>query len=378
MHHYDAIVIGTGGVGSAAVMQLAVRGARVLGLDRFAGGHDRGSSHGQTRVIRRAYFEHSDYVPLVQRAFELWDELERASEQRLFQQTGLLQVGPADGLVLPGVLRSARQHQLDVESFTADEVGRRFPGFVAAPDCAAVLETGAGFLYVERCVLAHLAEARRHGAELRSDVTVRSWRTSGDGVVVETDQGAFAAGRLVIAAGAWAAELLADLGVPLRVLRKPLHWFANDDPRYGLAQGCPVFLYECPGGVFYGFPDLDDGRGLKAADHHGGAVVDDPLAVSREVDTAEHDNVARFLAQHLPGVSHRAIGHAVCMYTMSPDEHFIVDRHPGCPQVAFAAGLSGHGFKFTSVLGEALADLALEGATTLPIGFLSVGRFGVS
>ena len=347
MPHHDVIIIGTGGVGSAAAMHLAMRGAKVLGLDRFPGGHDRGSSHGHTRVIRQAYFEHPDYVPLAKTSYKLWHELESACGQPLFRQTGLLQVGPSDGHVLPGVLQSAREHNLDVESLTADEAMRRFGGFVVPDDSAAVFEAGAGYLYVERCVIAHLEQASRDGAELRNGITVHGWSTTtSGGVTVETDAGSLTADRLVITAGAWADDLLADLGIRLHVRRKPLHWFANDDPRYRLDDGCPVFLYERPDGVFYGFPDAADGRGVKAASHLGGTLIDDPLDVSREVDLPERATVQRFLAQHLPGVSDRATDHAVCMYTMSPDEHFIVDRHPQHPQVAFAVGLSGHGFKF--------------------------------
>jgi glycine/D-amino acid oxidase-like deaminating enzyme len=171
--------------------------------------------------------------------------------------------------------------------------------------------------------------------------------------------------------------LLADLGITLRVLRKPLHWFATEDTCYAVERGCPIFLYERPGGVFYGFPDVGDGRGVKAAAHHGGVPIANPLAVSPDVDEIEQTAVRQFLAAYLPGVSDRAVDHAVCMYTMSPDEHFIVDRHPTYPQVVFAAGLSGHGFKFTSVLGEAIADLALVGTTALPIEFLSATRPGL-
>jgi monomeric sarcosine oxidase len=371
---YDVIVVGTGGVGSAALMHLAERGARVLGLDRFEGGHDRGSSHGQTRIIRQAYFEHPDYVPLLRRAYELWAKLEHEQEEQLFHQAGLLQVGPSDGTVIPGVLESARRHGIAVERFTACEAAKRFPGFHVPDRYEAVFEPTAGYLLVEQCVLAHLSQARRWGAEIRSDVTVHSLATSSDEVAVLTDGGTLVAPRVVVTAGAWSHELLGKMPIRLRVLRKHLHWLANDDARYRRDGGCPTFLYELPEGTFYGFPQFDE-WGVKAAMHSGGEEVDDPLTVDRGVDAAEFEQVRSFVAAHLPGVSNRATHHATCLYTMSPDENFLVDKHPQNSHVVLAAGLSGHGFKFTSVLGEALADMALEGRTDLPIGFLGLNRF---
>lgn len=370
---YDAIVIGTGGVGSAAAMHLAQRGARVLGLDRFPGGHDRGSSHGQTRIIRQAYFEHSDYVPLLRRAYELWAELERDCDERLFRQVGLLQVGPADGVVVPGVLHAAREHQLDVDSLDATTTMRQFPAFAVDENLVGVFERKAGYLFVERCVLAHLRRAAQFGAELRTGEAVVTWRTVGDGVEVETTSGRYSAGRLIVTAGAWAGQLLAGLGVRLEVRRKHLYWFEPTDDRSHQDHGCPTFLFELPDGVYYGFPQID-GQGTKVAEHSGGSVVTNPLDDDRQIEPHDLARVRSFLSRCMPGVSAQTNQHAVCFYTMSPDENFIVDRHPEHPQVSFAAGLSGHGFKFTCVLGEALADLALHGATKLPIGFLNVGR----
>ncbi len=373
MTAYDVIVVGTGGVGSAALMHLAERGARVLGLDRFEGGHDRGSSHGQTRIIRQAYFEHPDYVPLLRRAYELWAKLEHEHEERLFHQAGLLQVGPSDGTVVPGVMDSAQQHDIPVERFSPEEASRRFPGFHVPDRYEAVFEPAAGYLLVEQCVLAHLSQARRWGAEIRADVAVHSLAASPDEVAVLTDGGTILAPRVIVTAGAWSAELLGKLPVRFRVLRKHLHWFANDDARYRRDSGCPAYLYETPEGFFYGFPQFDE-WGVKTAMHSGGEEIDDPLAVDRSVDPVELTQVRAFLAAHLPGVSTTTTHHETCFYTMSPDENFIVDFHPQHPNVVLAAGLSGHGFKFTSVLGEALADLALEGHTDLPIGFLGLNR----
>jgi len=373
---YDAIILGTGGVGSAAAWRLARRGARVLGIDRFEGGHNRGSSHGETRIIRQAYFEHADYVPLLLRAYELWAELEAASGVPLLKQVGLLQVGPPDGEVVPGVVRSAKLHELEVEEFSAAEAGRRFPGFQVPRNMAAVFERKAGYLYVERCVLAHLAAAKECGAELLFATSVIGWEADDRGVRVTTDRGVFHADKLVLAGGPWMPGLLGkgERSPRLQVLRKHVYWFENDAAELHQDRGCPTYLFELPHGVFYGFPQID-GLGVKAAEHTGGVAVDDPLQDDRALDPADLARVRQFMADHLPGVSDALTRHSVCYYTMSPDGHFIVDRHPEHERVVYAAGLSGHGFKFTSVLGEALADLALEGRTNLPIEFLSGSRF---
>jgi sarcosine oxidase len=371
MQLYDAIVLGAGGVGSAAMFHLARRGLRVIGLDRFSAAHDRGSSHGETRVIRQAYFEHPDYVPLLLKAYARWAELESITGHNLLQQVGLLQVGPAHGAVVSGVLASARQHQLQVEQLTATETERRFPGVRVPEGMCAAFEPRAGFLRVEKCVLGHLLAAMQCGAELRTGVAVQSWRAQGDGVEVLTDRGTFSAGRLIVAAGAWAGPLLADLRLPLRVLRKHVYWFENRETNYRQEAGFPTYLFELPTGVYYGFPQIDP-QGLKMGEHTGGETVADPLTDPRTADDADLARVATFRSACLPGVGSAVLRRSVCFYTMSPDEHFYLDRHPQHPQVAFAAGLSGHGFKFTSVLGEALADLATAGATSLPVGFLGL------
>jgi monomeric sarcosine oxidase len=353
---------------------LAQRGEKVLGIDRFNPPHDRGSTHGHTRVIRQAYFEHPDYVPLLIESYRLWRELEGLSQRNLLHQIGLIQVGPAGGVVVPGVLRSAEEHELAVEKLTAASVQKWWPGLRAGDDMVGVFEPEAGYLLVEDCVDAHLNAARAAGAQILLDTEVRTWTADDREVRIQTNQGEFGADRLIISAGAWAGQLLADLNVHLEVRRKSLFWFETNSPEYDVAADFPVFLFELPEGVFYGFPKLD-ARGVKVAEHTGGCVVEDPLVVDRSVDGSEKQRVTDFLVQHLPGVSRQMTHHAVCLYTMSPDEHFIVDRHPRHANVVFAAGLSGHGFKFAPVLGRALAELALDGNTELPIGFLSLQRF---
>ncbi|HUG94383.1 MAG TPA: N-methyl-L-tryptophan oxidase [Planctomycetaceae bacterium] len=374
---YDAIVLGAGGIGSAALWQLASRGARVLALDRFAPPHGRGSTHGATRIIRQAYFEHPDYVPLLVRAYHLWRALEGETGQPLMHLCGLMLAGPADGEAIPGAKLSAGRHGLAIDELAADECRRRFPGFRIPDAFHAVYEPNAGYLDVENCVRAHIERAVAHGAALQTGETVVDWTSDGRRVTVRTDRGQYEAERLVIAAGAWAGRLIPDLPVALRVVRKPQFWHEVASCDYDLSAGAPAYFFELPGGAFYGFPCLD-GRFVKVAEHTGGLEVADPLTIDREVHDADVRPVMEFVRQSLPGVRPEPSRHSVCMYTFSPDGHFLVDHHPVHQNVVIAAGFSGHGFKFTGVLGEALADLALDGCTRHPIEFLSLGRFSLN
>jgi len=371
---YDAIVVGaSGGAGSAAAYHLAKRGARVLGLDRYAPGHDLGSSHGKTRVIRMAYFEHPDYVPLLRRAYELWHELEQASARTLLHEIGLVEIGAPDGEVVPGVLASAFIHGLKVEQMAGLDAMRRFPGLRVPEGLDVVYEPSGGYLDVEDCVIAHARGAEQKGATLRTNEEVTGWKAGSD-VAVTTNKGVYHAAKLVLAPGAWAATLLSNLGVRFTTIRKTMWWFETPRPEHTVEGGCPVFLYELPGqGVFYGTPSVAN-SGIKVAEHTGGRVVPDPRGDDRHEEPAERARVEAFARTHLPGVTTRALAHAVCFYPMSPDDHFLIGAHPEHAQVAFAAGLSGHGFKFTSVLGEALADLVLDGRARVHIDFLSWNR----
>jgi len=373
MSGYDCIVIGTGGLGSAALEQLARRGARVLGLDRFPPGHARGSSHGSTRMIRRAYFEHPSYVPLVERAYGAWKALSDRCGRRLLVTCGLVQVGPGDGPVLSGVRASARQHGLAIEELTAVEVERRMPGLRVPVSSRGIVEPGAGYLHVEACITTQARLAVEQGAEIRIGPAVKSWRAGPRDVTVVTDAGELRADRLIITAGAWSADLLGELGIRLRVLRKPLYWFAARGDAYDAEQGFPAFLYETPTGIFYGFPRIDP-DGVKVGRHSGGREIKDPLALNLDIDRDDFETVKQFVTNCLPRATGQLRRHAACMYTMTNDQHFIVDRHPATPRVAFAAGMSGHGFKFAPVIGEALADLALTGRTELPLDFLACRR----
>ena len=372
MQKYDVIVIGCGGMGSAILYALADRGASVLGIDQHQPPHNRGSSHGQSRIIRQAYFEHPNYVPLLLEAYRGWADLEEQTGQSLLHQIGLLQVGPPDGFLIRGVLASAETHSLPIEKFSGREIERRFPGFQAEDDVVGLFEQRAGYLLVEEAIRAYLLEAERAGGVFRVFPEPCRWRVEDTGVRVDVDGQVFFADQLVVAAGSWTDRLINRLGVTLQVVRKHMYWFDNQSTKY--RDGSPVFFFETPQGYFYGFPQLDQ-RGVKVADHRGGEPVDDPDFLEIGADQEDQRRAKAFLRKHLPDVSGRVMDHQVCMYTRSPDEHFIVDRHPDHREVAFVAGLSGHGFKFAPVLGNALADMILEGESKLPIGFFSLRRF---
>jgi len=371
---FDVIVVGLGAMGSAAAYHLARQGRRVLGLDRFSPPHALGSSHGQTRIIREAYFEDPRYVPLVQRAYELWTALEREAERRLLLETGGLMIGRPDSTVVRGARRSAETHGLRHELLAAAEVRRRFPALRPDDDMVAVWEPRAGILIPEACVAAHLAMARRHGATLRVDEPVLRWEPDGGGVRVASAQGVYAAGQLVLSAGSWLTSLLPDLALPLTVERQPLYWFeACRNAAHFAPERLPIHLWEhAPQRYLYGFPDLGDG--VKVARHHEGRLTD-PDAVDREVHAEEVEAMRGLVRRYVPDADGPLRSAAVCLYTNTPDDHFLIDRHPAHEQVVVASPCSGHGFKFASAIGEALAELLSEGRTRLDLSLFEQ-RFG--
>lgn len=373
MPGYDVIVLGLGGMGSAAAAHLARRGLRTLGLEQFSLGHALGSSHGHTRVIRRAYFEHPDYVPLLHAAYELWRELETESGAKLMVLNGLMMAGGFDSALIAGSITAARDHGLPLEVLKPDEARARFTGFAFSDDMRVLFDPGGGFLHVERGVQAHLDSARDHGATLIDNQAVRTWTSDGDAVQVSTEGATYDASALVICAGAWAGRLLAELGLKLAVERAAMGWFRPVDDAYQLKDGCPVFAFETPGGFFYGTPQFDE-RGAKVAEHRGLAPIPDPDRLDRRPTAADLAPVQRFIPLYLPGLIPVPLDQAVCMYTMSPDSHFIVDTHPQYANVHFAAGFSGHGYKFAPIMGAILADRVERGATDYPAGFLRLQR----
>ena len=355
---WDVIVVGLGAMGSAVAGELARRGRRVLGLDQFRPPHALGSSHGETRIIREAYFEHALYVPLVQRAYEGWADLERATGNRLLISTGGLMIGPPEGELVSGALGSARLHGLPHEVLSADEVLRRYPALNPRPHWVAVLEPRAGVLFPERGIAAQLQVAEQHGAELRLSTPVWSWQRDGDGVAVTTAAGTMRAGTLVVAAGPWAASLVSELSPMLTVERQVLHWFRpHAHGQAFAADRLPIFLLEHePGRMLYGVPELPEvGVGVKVACHHDGETTTAD-AIQREVSTSEVEAMTPLLTELLPDLAGGWDRSSVCMSTNTPDQHFLIDWHPSCDHVLLVSPCSGHGFKFSPVVGEIAAD----------------------
>ena len=370
---FDAIVVGLGAMGSATVHELARRGQHMLGVDRFSPPHALGSSHGRSRIIREAYFEHPLYVPLLRRAYERWEELERDSGRTLLRRTGGLMIGPAGGALVPGARASAEEHGVPHELLGAADVRRRFPALRPSPGMVALLESRAGVLFAEQIIETFLALARRHGAELRTGETVERWSAGPSGVSITTNRGVYEGERLVLAAGPWIGALLADLALPLEIERQIFHWFspARDAPLFH-PDRCPIALWETEEGcLFVTFPDL--GNGVKIGIHHQGELTS-PDAVRRDVSESEDARVRALLERFLPAASGSLLEHRVCLYTNTPDHHFVIDHHPAERRVVIASPCSGHGFKFASVIGEIAADLALAGRTRFDLSPFSVAR----
>ncbi len=371
---FDAIVVGLGGMGSAALFHLARRGVRVLGIDRFAPPHTEGSSHGETRVIREAYFEHPNYVPLVQRAYALWEELERASGRQLYLKTGGIMIGYPGGTIVEGSRRSALEHRLPFETLTAAEIRARFPGFQPSAGMEGILEPRAGLLYPEACITAHLQLASQAGATVQTNEPVREWGASSAGVDVRTEQGVYRANRLILSGGAWMPELLPGWARQLQIERQVLLWFEALRPELFAPERFPIHLWEYESDrFFYGFPDL--GTGVKLAFHHQGEIGPRE-ALGAEVTEADIESLRGVVGRYLPEALGRYLRGTVCRYTNTPDGHFLIDRHPAHANVVVASPCSGHGFKFASAIGEALAELALDGRPRLDLDFLSGRRLG--
>lgn len=373
---YDAIVVGLGAMGSATLFHLARRGLRVLGLEQFSPGHQFGSSHGDSRIIRETYFEHPLYVPLVQRAHELWRELEAASGKSLMTITGGLMIGPPDGSVVSGTLRSAREHRLPHEILTPSRVHERFPAFELEGDLVAVMDPRAGYLDPEACNRAHIDLARLAGGEAHFDEPVLEWKPDGDGVRVVTQTGSYAADQLVLAGGAWTASLALELGLPLTIERQTVFWFESDDLDMSYhAADFPIYAYEYKAGhICYGFPRLP--RGMKASVMHSGELARDAESVRRVVKDDEVKPLRAALCPVLPQLAEAAVRESsVCIFTNTPDHDFIIDLHPEHRQVLISSPCSGHGFKFASAIGELQAELIAEGKARFDLSPFRANRW---
>ena len=370
---FDMVVLGLGVMGASAVHQLAGRGVRVLGLDANQRGHVLGSSHGRSRIIREAYYEAAEYVPLVQRAFVQWRELEEETGLDLLLMTGCLNIGRPGTQVVDGVIASARRHGLPSEVLPSDAMRSRFPAFALPESHVGVYQPTAGVLNADACVGALVDASVARGATIRHGELVNNWEPDGDGVIVRTPSGTIRAQKLVITAGPWSASVLADLGLPLQAVRQYVVHFEPQAPERFSPPGFPAFIWDVAEGEVYGIPYLP-GSGFKVGGHDPGEPCT-PETARRTVTAEEIENVRSIFERCLPGCATTMSMAATCLYTVTPDRHFIIDRHPEHPQVSYAAGFSGHGFKFGPTIGEVLADLAIEGSSRHDVAFLRAARF---
>ena len=374
MASYDVAIVGLGAMGSAAAWQLSARGLRVLGLDRHTPPHHFGSSHGHARIIREAYFEHPQYVPLVQRAYALWDALAAATGADLVRRTGGLMIGREPGALVTGARQSARLHRLPCELWSAADVRERVPAIAPDAEMVALWEPRAGVLFPERAIATMLGAAREAGAQLVYDTIVTGWTADRDGVTLATRTQDYQAARAILAAGPWMPDLLPTLGLPLAVERAVQHWFRPSAREWCGPDRLPIFMIEYePDRLLYGLPDT--GRGVKIAKHHQGERTTADT-VRRLVDEHERLEMLALVERWLPRVAGPVTETTVCLYTNTPDHHFVLDYHPATRRVVLASPCSGHGFKFATAVGEALADLVMDHDTPADLSPFRLERFG--
>ncbi len=371
---YHAIIVGVGGMGSATAWQLARRGKKVLGLEQFDIPHASGSSHGINRIIRLAYYEDPRYVPLLKRAYELWRELETVCGEQILHITGSIDASEPDGMVFSGALESCKVHSLSHEVLTSAELTRRFPGYHLPDDYLALYQEEGGFLLSERSIIQHVELAIGLGAEIHGREEVLDWNSSGNGLSVRTSRSVYETEKLIFTAGAWMGTLVDELGPLLRPERQVLAWLQPLEPELFNPQTFPVFNLTVPEGRYYGFPVYGN-PGFKIGRYHHLDETIDPGQPLRPPDAADEEILRAFVGRYTPAANGPALALRTCIFTNSPDEHFIIDTLPGDDRVVLASPCSGHGYKFCSVIGEVLADLAIEGSTRHDISLFRLDRF---
>ena len=379
---FDVIVIGVGSMGSSACYYLSKRGYKVVGLEQFNTPHEQGSHAGQSRIIRKAYFEHPDYVPLLNKAYKNWKDLEDETNTKIYYRTGLAYFGKPGNEMMKGVKYSASLYNIPVENLNASSATKRFPEFRIPPGFEIVFEPEAGFIIPEKAILLYKQQAIQQGAEINTKEKVIEWKKEGNNIIVVTDKNMYQCKKLIITAGAWAGKMIPGFADKIKVTRQFVAWIKPKKENDFTLNNFPCWMIadEEKPGAYYGFPVLpaataEGPAGLKLAYHYPG-VITDPDNVHRQTIPGDIENLTWFLNKYLPGTFESVIAAKICLYANSPDENFIIDKLPGFEeQVTIACGFSGHGFKFASVVGEILADLAMEGTTTHPIDFLSAKRF---
>ncbi len=374
-HNADVIVIGLGIIGSGAALELSRRGLKVVALDAFPPKHTNGASHGQSRIIRKAYFEAPDYVPLLHRTYQMWRQLEQESERDLMTLNGALFVGAVNSELVAGSLKSARMHGLEHELMNAEQLTKRFPAWRLTSDMVAVYEPGAGTLYADACWTAQLMLAQKMGAHLRFGAPVISWSATDSAVSVRTKETEYVADKLVVCPGPWAPELLGGLDVGFRIQRRVNAFFKPAHPEKVSIDKFPSYCIETDGKFYYGLPAIGE-QGLKVGRHDAGESCT-AATVNRVVDDNEIGELKAFVEHFLPGQFDVCLDATTCLYTLTPDEHFVIDVHPEHGNVFVAAGFSGHGFKFGPVVGEILADLVAAGCTGHSIDCFAINRSAV-
>jgi sarcosine oxidase len=373
MRRFDIIVVGLGATGSAALYHLARRNLAVLGIERFGLGHDRGSSHGATRIIRLAHYERLAYVPMLRRAYALWHELETAAGQQIVHTTGIAEIGPPDGSLVTGTLAAAKAHGLEFEILHADQLMRRSPAFRVPNDFVAVVQPDGGFIEAAAALDAYVRLAIEAGAQVRTGETVLSIQQSEGAVRIKTDQAVYESESVVVALGPWTKRLLPQLPETLEVKRQVVGWFAPDEPSHFSADQFPVFLLESRHGIHFGLPGHTE-PGIKLARHYPYGQTVDPDTCDQRV-TPDDEAGIRSVAEFVPAAGGQLVAAKTCLYTVTPDETFIIDRLPNCPGIIVASPCCGHGFKFAPVVGEILGDLATMGRTEHDISDFRLGRF---
>jgi len=369
----DVAVIGLGAMGSAALYHLARRGKRVLGIEQFTPGHDRGSSHGESRAIRLGYSEHPSYVPLVRSAFANWRELESLTGETVLTTTGILEAGRPGSRMVQGSLEACVSHGLDHEVLDAGEIMRRFPAVALPENYSGIWQHEGGFVHADRANALHLRGAREAGAAVLVESRVLAMEPTRTGVRIVMEGAIVEAASVVVAAGPWMADLVPGLGSVLSVTRQVLCWYEPIRPELFALGALPVFMIEGEEDLVYGFPDFS-GAGLKCASHYGTGPVGHAGLASQDAGPADEARTRRFLERYLPAGAGRLKSMKTCLYTMTPDEDFIIDLLPDNPRIVLASPCSGHGFKFASVIGEILADLAIDRVTRHDISRFAIGR----
>ncbi|MDF2687386.1 MAG: N-methyltryptophan oxidase [Microvirga sp.] len=375
MKTFDAAVIGLGAMGSAALFNLARQGHRVIGIEQFEPGHDKGSSHGESRIIRLSYFEHPSYVPLARRALEKWRDLEALSGETILTVTGVLEAGYPGASIVSGSLEAARQHDLTHDVLCASDITRRFPGFKVPSNWTGLFQPEGGLLRPELAIRTFVQQAEHHGAETRMNTRVLGIEPFGAGIRVRTDAEVIEAGSVIVATGAWIGDFAPELKPHLKITRQVLGWFSPLEPSLFKPDRCPVFLLESEEDACYGFPDFA-GTGVKTASHREGLALPSAEDLVQDGSPADEAQIRRMLELAMPDANGPLRQMRACMYTRTPDDDFVIDLSPVDPRIVLASPCSGHGFKFASVIGEVLADLALGRASANDISRFQVRRFG--